>query len=83
MNTVETFISLSYATDNNNNLSRGRPLPNKTINVMKLKGNHVWVLSYNAGVLGVYESKSDAQREKRDYQTADYKGLKLEEHLIG
>lgn len=50
---------------------------------MKLKGNHVWVLSYNAGVLGVYESKFDAQRDKKDYQTADYKGLKLEEHLIG
>lgn len=47
-----------------------------------LKGNHVWVLSYNAGVLGVYESSRTANREKADYKSAGYKGLKLEQILI-
>lgn len=48
-----------------------------------LKGNHVLVLSYNAGVLGVYENRTDALKAKFVYQVADYKGLKIEEHLIG
>lgn len=48
-----------------------------------LKGNHVHVLSYNAGVLGVYENRTDALKAKVEYQASGYKGLKTEEHLIG
>lgn len=48
-----------------------------------LKGNHVHVLSYNAGVLGVYENQTDALKAKSEYKVADYKGLKIEEYLIG
>jgi len=48
-----------------------------------MKGEHVYVLSYNAGVLGVYADKRDANKAKFVYQVADYKGLKVEEHLVG
>lgn len=48
-----------------------------------MKGEHVFVLSYNAGVLGVYANQRDALNDKREDQTYDYKGLKVEEHLIG
>lgn len=48
-----------------------------------MKGEYVFVLSYNAGVLGVYANQRDALSDKREYQTYDYKGLKVEEHLIG
>ena len=48
-----------------------------------MKGEHVFVLSYNAGVLSVRANKRDALSDKRDYQTYGYKGLKVEEHLIG
>lgn len=42
----------------------------------------VYVLSYNAGVLGVYRSKAVAIREKADYQRYDYKGLKIDEFHV-
>lgn len=42
----------------------------------------VYVLSYNAGVLGVYKSKTKALAEKSDYQSYDYKGLKVEEFHV-
>lgn len=42
----------------------------------------VYVLSYNAGVLGVYKSRSKALAEKIDYQRYDYKGLKIEEFHV-
>lgn len=48
-----------------------------------MKGEHVFVLSYNAGVLGVYANQCYALSDKRKYQTFGYKGLKVEEHLIG
>jgi hypothetical protein len=48
-----------------------------------MKGNHVWVLSYNAGVLGVFAFRYDAVREMSEYKSYGYKGLKVEEHLIG
>lgn len=48
-----------------------------------IKGNHVHVLSYNAGVLGVYENRTEALKDKVEYQSLGYKGLKIEEHLIG
>lgn len=47
-----------------------------------MKGEHVFVLSYNAGVLGVYANQRDALSDKREYQADDYKGLKVEERLI-
>ncbi len=42
----------------------------------------VYVLSYNAGVLGVFWKKTDALREKRDYIDNDYKGVKVEEFYV-
>ena len=48
-----------------------------------MKGEHVYVLSYNAGVLGVYAHHYDAMREKSEYKQYGYKGLKVEEHLVG
>ena len=47
-----------------------------------MKGNHVWVLSYNAGVLGVFANKVDANIEMSYYKRHGYKGLKVEEYLI-
>ena len=41
----------------------------------------VYVLSYNAGVIGVFKSKIAAIREKRDYADI-YKGLKIEEFHV-
>lgn len=46
---------------------------------MELK---VYVLSYNAGVLGVYKSKAKAILEKADYKRYDYKGLKIDEFNV-
>lgn len=48
-----------------------------------MKGEHVFVLSCNAGVLGVYAYLRDALSDKREYQTYGYKGLKVEQRLIG
>lgn len=48
-----------------------------------MKGKHVYVLHYNAGVLGVYANKADANREAAEYKRYDYKGVKVEEHLVG
>lgn len=42
----------------------------------------VHVLSYNAGVLGVYKSKKKALADKQDYQRNDYKGLKIDEFHV-
>ena len=39
----------------------------------------VYVLSYNAGVLGVFAEGADAINAKSVYQEADYKGLKVQE----
>jgi len=48
-----------------------------------MKGEHVYVLSYNAGVLGVYANRVDANKDAREYKRFDYKGVKVEEHLVG
>ena len=48
-----------------------------------MKGEHVFVLCYNAGVLSVRANLRDALSDKREYQTFGYKGLKVEEYLIG
>ncbi len=45
-------------------------------------GKTVYVLSYNAGVLGVYHSSTKAAQEKADYKRYDYKGLKIEAFTI-
>ena len=42
----------------------------------------VYVLSYNAGVLGVFWLKTKALAEKRDYIDNDYKGVKVEEFYV-
>ena len=42
----------------------------------------VYVLSYNAGVLGVYKSKSKAIMEKADYKGYGFKGLKIDEFHV-
>ena len=42
----------------------------------------VYVLSYNAGVLGVFWSNDKALAEKRDYIDNDYKGVKVEEFYV-
>jgi len=42
----------------------------------------VYVLSYNAGVLGVYKSKKKALQEKSEYERYDYKGVKVEEFHV-
>lgn len=47
-----------------------------------MKGKHVYVLSYNTGVLGIYEKKMDAVKDRMDYSRYDYKGLKIEEWMI-
>ena len=47
-----------------------------------MKGKHVFVLCYNAGVLSVRANLRDDLSDKIDYQTYGYKGLKVEEHLI-
>lgn len=49
----------------------------------QIKGEHVYLVRYNAGVLGVYAEKIDAMREAEYYRIYDYKGVKVEEHLIG
>lgn len=38
----------------------------------------IWVVSYNAGVLGVYKSEFRARQSAREYKYADYKGVKVE-----
>lgn len=43
-----------------------------------MKGKLVYVVSYNAGVLGVYTNTNDAARAKAEYKEADYKGLRIE-----
>lgn len=48
-----------------------------------MKGKHVWVVSYNAGVLGVYSDWGDAYRDSQDYRANDYKGVKIQEFLVG
>lgn len=48
-----------------------------------MKGEHVYVLSYNGGVLGVYSKQKDANVAANDYRNYGYKGVKVEEHLVG
>lgn len=45
-------------------------------------GRSVYVLSFNAGVIGVFASKAAAMREKSNYTYYDYKGVKVEEFII-
>ena len=47
-----------------------------------MKYKQVYVLSYNAGVLGVFAKKYYAIQSKRDYDSYDYRGVKVEEFTI-
>lgn len=42
----------------------------------------VYVVSYNAGVLGVFRSERVANIEADDYRRYEYKGVKVEEFNI-
>jgi hypothetical protein len=42
----------------------------------------VYVLSYNAGVLGVYKSEQAAKRDKVDYESYNYVGVKLNKFRV-
>lgn len=42
----------------------------------------VYVLSYNAGVLGVYKSEQAAKRDKEYYESYNYVGVKIDEFRV-
>ena len=47
-----------------------------------MRGKKVWVASYNAGVIGVFEERSDALRCANEHAEADYKGTIIQEMTI-
>ena len=42
----------------------------------------LYVLRYNAGILGVYKSEEKAIKEKDDYKSYNYPCLKIEEFHV-
>lgn len=43
---------------------------------------NVYVVSYNAGVLGVYKTRKEANMERDEYKRYGFKGVKVEEFSI-
>lgn len=43
---------------------------------------NVYVVSYNAGVLGVYKTRMKANVEASDYKLVGFKGVKVQEFSI-
>lgn len=44
---------------------------------------HFFTSKGNAGVLGVYSDWGNAYRDSQDYRANDYKGVKIQEFLVG
>ena len=44
----------------------------------QLLGKEVYVVVYNAGLLGIYETRKKALIEASIYKTDGYKGIKIE-----
>jgi hypothetical protein len=42
----------------------------------------VYVLSYGAGVIGVYKTRLEARAAWYDYKYADYKNLRIDEFIL-
>ena len=50
---------------------------------MARKGEHVFVLTCNSRVQGIYAFQYDALRESSELKNYGYKNLKIEEFMIG
>lgn len=47
-----------------------------------MKGEYVYIVTYNGGLLGIYAELRDAVRDALDYKRNDYKGVKVDKRKI-